>query len=229
MKILCIGDSLTLPGHGNRCEDTWFYKLQNTFKEDCFFSFFRRAITTNVLSIEGGGDGIFPSGADCLEFYLPDIVIMQLGIVDCVPRLFKENSVILKILRLAPEALRLFIISVIKKVKKRSLDNAYVSLDKFEKNLFDYIKRCERTNTKRVIFIKICMPDSKFIAKNPTVIAAINLYNNIFDELERKFKMVITVNPLKSNTEEIYEDGYHPNSKGNELVFQCLKNALLSE
>lgn len=52
--------------------------------------FFRRGLTTDVLNTLGGGD-IFTYGSDCLEHFMPDIVILQLGIVDCAPRLFKKK------------------------------------------------------------------------------------------------------------------------------------------
>lgn len=228
MKILCIGDSLALPGHGNDFEDIWFYKLQELHKDSSFFSLFRRSLTTKVLVTEGGGDKRFPHGADCLEFFKPDIVIIQLGIVDCAPRLIRENSILSIILRIMPAQIRNALIWIVKKVKKRSVDNAYVSLTEFRDNLLNYLNRGENSGVKKVVFIKICTPDNKFIDKNPTIIEAINAYNKVFDELESKFKWVITIDPLSFTGEEIYDDGYHPNPAGNKKVFQSLKETLLT-
>lgn len=48
-------------------------------------SFFKRSLTTEVLiKMRGGESGIdsYPNVADCLEFFEPDIVVLQLGIVD---------------------------------------------------------------------------------------------------------------------------------------------------
>lgn len=39
-KIFCIANSLTLPGHLNKYEDTWFYKLKQEFPNSDFISFF---------------------------------------------------------------------------------------------------------------------------------------------------------------------------------------------
>ena len=55
MKILCIGDSLSLPGHLNKYEDTWIWKLKNQYPEYDFITFFRRAIATDILVTNGGG------------------------------------------------------------------------------------------------------------------------------------------------------------------------------
>ena len=76
MKILCIGDSLALPGHGNIYEDTWFFKLKKQFPNFDFVSFFQRSLTTNELNTRGVDNG-FPYGSDCLEFYNPSLVIMK--------------------------------------------------------------------------------------------------------------------------------------------------------
>ena len=93
IKVLCIGDSLALPGHLNRYEDTWFYKIKMEYPEYDFISYFKRQLTTDVLTTMGGGEGgvdKWPKGADCLEAYAPEVVIVQLGIVDCDPRLLNR-------------------------------------------------------------------------------------------------------------------------------------------
>ena len=52
----------------------------------------KRASTTERLVTEGGeGDSSNPYGADLLEYYRPDIVVMQIGIVDCVRITFVKN------------------------------------------------------------------------------------------------------------------------------------------
>lgn len=118
-KVLCIGDSLALPGHLNKYEDTWFYNLKQNFPDYDFISFFKRQLTTDVLVKMGGGkEGVdkMPNGADCLEFYKPDIVVLQLGIVDCAPRLLNKYDKV--IIRLLPEGLTKFYIKLIKSLRK---------------------------------------------------------------------------------------------------------------
>jgi len=76
MKVLSIGDSLALPGHGNLYEYTWIYKLKTQYPKYDFITFFKRQLTTNILITMGGGiDGVDnkPKGTDCLEFYEPNI------------------------------------------------------------------------------------------------------------------------------------------------------------
>lgn len=136
LKVLCIGDSLALPGHLNRYEDTWFYKLKQVFPTIDFISFFKRQLTTEALVTMGGGrDGIdnWPKGADCLEAFMPDIVILQLGIVDCVPRLLNKYE--RKIVSILPVGLKSPFIKLVKKYKKRSTKNTTVPLQNFKNNL----------------------------------------------------------------------------------------------
>lgn len=125
-KILCIGDSLALPGHLNSYEDTWFHKLKKEFPNYDFISFFKRQLTTDVLVTMGGGvRGIdkWPKGADSLEAYLPDMVIIQLGIVDYAPRLL--YNVEIKILSKMPASLSMFYIHIIKKFRARNKKKHY--------------------------------------------------------------------------------------------------------
>ncbi|MBC6110551.1 SGNH/GDSL hydrolase family protein [Pedobacter fastidiosus] len=226
MKILCIGDSLSLPGHGNQSKDIWFSKLQEEYKEWLFFSLFKRSITTNILVEEGGGDDTFPGGADCLEFFMPQAIVIQLGIVDCAPRLFGFKSLLPKILNLFPAKPRHLSFKMIKKLKKRKAKNAYVSPEKFEFNLTNYLNRCAACEVKKVIFIKICTPDESFIKKNQDILTAVKLYNNILDKMVQNYSFFETINPLSNNLEGIYEDGYHPNPLGNERVFEELNSRL---
>ncbi len=227
MKILCIGDSLALPGHDNNYEDTWFYKLEMAFRDFVFISFFKRAITTEILVTEGGGGVNEPDkGADCLEFYMPDIVILQLGIVDCAPRLIKRKGVFNQVLQKTPSKLRGMVFSGLKTVKKRSVENADVSPKEFSNNLQKYLSRCVKSTVKKVIIIKICTPNEIVKEKSPEIVYAVELYNSIIDELGQKFDIVSIVDPLASNTKQIFEDGYHPNPDGNHLVFTALQREI---
>jgi len=227
MKVLCIGDSLALPGHGNCFEDTWFCKLQQAYPQFLFASYFRRAVTTHILISEGGGDTVFPGGADCLEFYLPDIVVLQLGIVDCAPRYLKQSSIFHKVLERMPARPKNFIYGIIKKVKKRSSKNADILPDQFFHYLEVYLKRCQKNNVKKVIIIKICTPDERMTVKSPEIIKSIQEYNRIIDQMESTFDFVTTIDPLNAeHSSDIYDDGYHPNPQGNQLVFEEIKKAI---
>lgn len=223
LKVLCIGDSLALPGHGNQFEDTWFYKLQEHFSSYVFASYFKRATTMLVLVTEGGGDTKFPRGSDCLEFHQPDIIVIQLGIVDCAPRYLKKSSIISKIIERFPAKLKTFSYFFIKKITKRSTKKADLTPEQFHHYLEAYLNRCKNNNVKKVILIKICSPDENVKQKSPDLIHAIEAYNKIIEEVCSIHHFTSVINPLNSNEVGIYDDGYHPNPKGNNLVYNALK------
>jgi lysophospholipase L1-like esterase len=222
MKILCIGDSLALPGHLNKYEDIWFYKLKNEFHKLDFLTFFKRQLTTDVLVTMGGGiDGIdnMPKGADCLEFFMPQVVILQLGIVDCAPRLLNDNE--RKIIRKLPSGIAGAYIKMVKKLRKRNPYKTMVNRKSFTQNLENFLERCKKAETK-VIVTSISIPDSNMVAKNPMILQNVKEYNDIYLQLEKKYEFVEVTNPLQAIDYKytIYEDGYHPNALGHQIIYK---------
>jgi acyl-CoA thioesterase I len=228
-KILIIGDSLSLPGHSNNYEDTWVYKVKNYFKDFDFITHLQRSLTTNVLvSQGGGGPDDFPRGSDVLEYYMPDIVIIQLGIVDCAPRLFNKDKLIVKIIDRLPKLIKTIIYNTKLRITGRLVENSYVSLSFFKKNLINYLDRAKQNKTRKIIFISICYPDERMRSKNPNIYDQVDLYNNVILNVSKLFDDILVINPLDSriHNDVIYEDGYHPNSYGNEIVYSELKKSL---
>ena len=223
MEILCH-----YPGHLNLYEDTWYYKLKKEFPNYDFISFFKRQLTSEVLTTMGGGEaGIdnWPKGADCLEAFKPDIAIVQLGIVDCAPRLLnKFDRIVIKII---PDSFTNSYIWLIKKYRKRKIENTLVSFENFKKNWINYLIRTIKTNTK-VIIISISLPDPTFLTKNPDVLLNIYRYNDFLFSLTEEYKNVSITQALNSENykEPIYEDGYHPNRLGHDIIFNHLSSIL---
>lgn len=215
MKIvLCNGDSLGMPRENVSFQDSWYFKLanDNAHKNYFFVNNFRRAFNTSELSSK-----------DFLENYQPNIVILQVGIVDCAPRLYKTNSLLVKIINRLPFINKVFW-KLSKRFKKRNLANADVPLDIFRKNIFDYLTRCKENKIEWCIIIKIQTPGAAMIKKNPDIIKAVKMYNNIFDDVSAQFNFVTIISPLDSGSSEDYlEDGYHVNEKGFQKVFNELK------
>jgi len=233
-KILAVGDSLALPGHGNEYEDTWIWKLKQEFKKLDFITIFQRAMTTEVLVSLGGGkneNDFVPNGADCLEFYKPDIIILQLGIVDCAPRLFHRDGIEIKLINRLPSNIKDKYIKIVKQVRTRNYRRSYVSAESFENNLRVYLNRCIVNNLKNVILIGIPYPDNRMIEKNQNIYSAVNYYNRIYLLLEKDYSIVKVIFPLDSRKydEKIYSDGYHPNSLGHQLIFSELKQVFKSD
>jgi hypothetical protein len=107
LKILLIKDSMAMPRSEVLYEDTWPYLLACDYPNLHIIDKSCRASTTNRLVEEEGIKGI-SKGGDLLEFYMPDIVITQIGITDCTPRYFDRNKLFTKILLLFKMPLWLF-------------------------------------------------------------------------------------------------------------------------
>jgi len=230
-KVIYIADSLALPRENVLYEDTAISLLKHRFRNLDFITVFKRSITTNVL-VEWGGNNYgqinnFPMGSDCLEFYNPKIIILQLGIVDCAPRLLTRLDKLF--IRRLSKSLADNYIKIAKRYRKRKTSNTFVSPRKFENNLLDYFDRCKRNNIEKVLIIKIPIPTKEMIDLNPLILENVTLYNRIYDSLAKKYSFIKCLNPLSPSKYDIniYVDGYHPNKKGNFFVFKALEPELL--
>lgn len=222
-RILIIGDSLAMPRPGVSYEDTWVYKLIKAFPEFDLIDKTRRASTSERLVTEGGGNNN-PYGADLLEHYMPDVVIMHLGIVDCAPRYIKKGSLENIILnRIMPKNVQTRYVEYVKKNRVRDPRKAYVLPDRFRSNLTNYFQRAETHNAK-IIAIMILPVTNVFVNKSPYINQSIEDYNDIYRDLSKDFKNVDVVRSFDNsiNLEDITIDGYHVNLKGHDIIFQKL-------
>lgn len=218
-KVLCISDSLGLPRPEVKYEETWIKLLKLKYPEFDYITLFRRALTSSFLS-----EGNFN---EYLKYYDPNIVILQLGIVDCAPRYLRDKSIIKKIERRLPIKLKSYFWFFWKSTHDRKIDYSEVSLSDFENNLRNYFIQCKTLGVEKVIVVKICTPAVEMVKKNPLIVEAVNLYNNVFDNVSNEFNNVTVINPLHVGESEIYlEDGYHTNYFGNKLVGESIMNEL---
>ena len=166
--------------------------MKNYFKDLDFITYLQRSLTTNTLvSLGGGGTDNFPRGSDLLEYYMPDIIIVQLGIVDCAPRLFNKDKLIMKIIDRLPKFFKTFIYNTKLKITGRIAENSYVSLNVFKKNLIDYLDRAKQNNIRKIIFIAISYPDERMKRKNPKIYDQVDLYNKVLFSMSELYDNVI--------------------------------------
>lgn len=226
-KILCIADSFGLPRVEVAYECTWYYrvKLALGYSEYDYLYFFKRLLTTDVLVTMGGENtSQSPKGADCLEHYLPSVVVLQLGICDCAPRLFLKGSIEEKLVNRAPVLLRRRYIEAKKKLVGRKSGNALVSPKKFKANIVRYLERCSTVGVEKVIYIAIGTPISPMIDQNPGILDAIGRYNAILEELSEQYAFLKVIYPWRDvNDPDLYiADGYHPSALGHTLIATAL-------
>ena len=151
---------------------------------------------------------------DYLENFQPSIVILNFGIVDCAPRLYKNNSIVIKCINKLPFVSKYFW-KLSKRFKKRKIANSDVQIELFRKNIIDYLSRCKEIELELCIIIKIQKPGTNFVKKSPDIVKAVKLYNQVFDDMSTQFNFLKVINPLDSASNTDYlEDGYHLNENG---------------
>ncbi len=218
-RVLIISDSMAMPRPGVKYEETWIYLLKQAFPEYDVLERPDRGSTSLRLITEGGG------GVDLLEMYEPDMVILQLGMTECAPRLFKKTGFEYFFLnRIIPRRYRLNYVNFIKKKRGRNPRITDVSPENFRANLTNYFERARKMNVKVIAFL-ISRVTKLFVSKSPHITENINLYNSIYREVARAFPNVHLVVPFAEevNMEEIAVDELHVDARGHQILFNNLK------
>ena len=225
-RILIIGSSMAMPRMEVPYEETWIYKLKKHFNDYDIIDKSRRASTSRRLVSEGGGYKNIKKGADLLEHYNPDIIITQIGITDCAPRLFREDNILIKLINRLPNIITKEMWKIIKKYKKRKPENAFILPYDFENFFENYIQRAKKINSK-VITLFISQPSKYLLQKNYQIEQSINIYNQILLRLSNKYDNIITLESFnKKNIQKFAIDEFHVDKFGHKCVFEKLKNHL---
>ncbi|WP_342764977.1 SGNH/GDSL hydrolase family protein [Halosegnis rubeus] len=202
-----------MPRDGVEYRDTWIHKLRKTSRCE-IVARTKRAATTKRLYSD-----------DSLERYDPDIVVTQLGIVDCAPRY--SNNIERRLFRSFPSRLTKRYMAVMKRVRARKARRSYVSVEDFRSYLNDYYERA-MSNDITVYSIIIAPPSSTFIDSNPRIESETNRYNKIYESVTRKYDGVCLINPYQQvrNVDAIMVDNEHPNPGGHDLIYESVAKAL---
>jgi lysophospholipase L1-like esterase len=223
-KIMIVTDSVSMPRAEIRYEDTWIYLLKKEFPQYDIIDRTGRGSTTTRLVTEGGG------GVDLLEMYMPDIVIIQLGMADCAPRLFDKRGLEYRIVsRTLPAWARRRYIDHVKKHRVRDPEVTEVSPEEFRSNCAAFFRRAQAIGA-RILLIPILPPMDLMIRKSPHVRRNVDRYNGIYREVVAQFANVEIVDPFRNNSgmdiNELAIDEVHVNAEGLKMIFESLKPLL---
>lgn len=206
-KVLCISDSLALPRDGVAYEETWLYKIKQQLPLD-YIPLFQRFRNTDFLQNQN----------DSLLYYMPDIVVVQLGICDCAPRYVRTKSLLSLLGGKIPGFMQSAFWKIIKTIFKRNKRRTDVSVAKFKSNIQNYIDLCQKNHVKHIVFILIGVPSQKTVEHNPYILDNVEQYNKIILESVKNSAIACTIAPLADGNDNNYIDGYHCNDKGHSLV-----------
>lgn len=125
-RILILGDSTALPRLETPYHKTWCFHLKSKNRNFDIIDRSDRGASTCKLVTAGGG------GIDVLELYHPDIVIIEMGVTESAPRLFKKSGFEYYVLnKIIPIRFRHRYVNYIKKKRVRSPEKADVTPELF--------------------------------------------------------------------------------------------------
>jgi len=225
-NVVILSDSLSLPRFDNDAiityEQTYPYLLQEKIGADTkIINRGIRGITTNSLRD-------FQYLFDNLLIYSPKIVILQIGIVDCAPRLFSTNF--RRFLRFVKnDKIRNFIIYPFKTYRRfftKYFPIRLVNKNQFKSNLEYFLGKMRLENIcVKVVNISNTNPtnDKRSFGFNKSV----NEYNVILKDLAEKYDFdIIDINKFSQRDSIILDDGIHYTNQGSLLLADLLYESI---
>ena len=232
LRIVVAGDSLGLPRIKPTLisyKDIWPYILEGKLKE--------RNVNSKILNHSERSrtlPKLLKNFQDIVSIWEPDILIIQIGIVDCAPRLFSErehkflNSGIIH-WRIAKA-----IINFASKHRRQIITLRpwvrYTPLKKFKKSLEDLGKILSQTNYKTIVLpIFPSFPSHTY--RSPGYNESVEKYNNEWKNFCEKYSHIFInleeiINDLKLE-DLLLEDGHHLSKLGHLRIATSLENKIL--
>lgn len=208
---------------------TWTKLLINSFKNDDYTiaEFPARARDSDSLN----SVTLF---SEAIEFCNPSIVIVELGIVDCAPRIITKKEHALFNSQYFPKKLKEFIIKFRKTRKNKILrqgvlKKVYVNPSRFVKNFNYFINKTKSFNSNvKIIIIPILGYKPFLETKSNGYTSNINLYNDLLLEIskEQNCNLLIDLTSSISKEECFTSDGYHLSQYGHLLLSLEIKKII---
>jgi len=215
-KVLIVTDSLGLPRPKPdflKDQECWPYRVSKIAGDFEFYFHMRSGYST---------DDLVADLKEVLGSYEPDLIFLQIGIVDCAPRaLTKKELAFISRLPIFNKILH----TLIKKYRENIIlwrQITYVDELRFEQNLEKFKAHFRQA---KIAFVPIAPASEGYQANSPGVENNILKYNNILCRLCEEVPAFINSESLNI----FLPDGYHLNSSGHELVYESVKTRLMTE
>ncbi|XOV79192.1 MAG: SGNH/GDSL hydrolase family protein [Aestuariibacter sp.] len=211
-KILFITDSLGLPRAQPELvpdDATWTYVVSKRLKEHFDFFYYTVAGLHTGMLVQSLK---FQAGA-----FRPDLIVLQIGIVDCAPRALKENE--RKVIQRLPGFISKVLLGFVRRnyhylIRKRKI--SYVSLFQFENNLIELRNFFKRS---QFLVVPIAPANTAYIESNPLISNNIKEYNKV---LTKVFGEENILNVWEGEDPELLflSDNHHLSVSGNAVLGQ---------
>lgn len=232
LRIVVLGDSLAMPrnegGDQLRWEHTWPYLLQT------------RLVNAEVINCSSRAKSSVKlcQGSDVDEHMFlkqPDVAIVQVGIVDCAPRLFslREKQILAKL----PQAVRDRAIAFMSArraaiTSRAPLAKVEVKPETFVASLRRFVRESRtKCPTASFVFVPIVADVSVMEKKSPGISGNLALYNSLLTELCRQeaAELAPVTEEFGSANASLYcSDGYHLNVAGSDMLAGLLERLIMA-
>lgn len=226
-KILLVGDSISMvrPNEGVYFQDLFVTKLNIEFPGNIIVNAALRSNDTqNILKDNFLNEYVYPLA--------PDIIILQLGIVDASPRIFTRKEKILLSLLSKNSIMKPLANRIIKYrserrfefTKKRAISS--VTLSDFKNNLDNFLTICRNCNSQvSFIIINICKPGDFMTERNFGINSQIMSYNSVLTNFSEHnhFQIIDVYNYTSENADTLLPDGYHITRKTHIYLYEQLR------
>ena len=161
-----------------------------------------------------------------IELIIPDIVFLNIGIVDCAPRKYDRNSILIKCIERSPKSIRNRIYRFKKKHSARKVEYAYVNSADYRKNIINFIEKCRKNGVGKIILLSIPKPLDKLSVKSPKLLEQVDCYNKILKDISSSITNVQYLNVLQDQKDvNFVDDGYHLTARGHNEITEVIINA----
>ena len=215
MRVLLLTDSLGCPRPGTNVAETWTDRILKRWEshENTFYTYCKHGLSARMIELE------------YIKELSPDIIIIQVGIVDACRRALRHQEV--AIIARIP-IVRDIIKSICHKyhfLLTRIRNIHHCRLDQFTK-IIKEISNIPQNNRGGVLFINIAPAGVGLTERVYRIQDDIDKYNNVVKSIDD----IIMLNPYVNSIESefLLDDGHHLNERGQNLVFSCVNNALVS-
>ena len=234
MKVAVLADSLALP----RSPEMGYVRYEDTYP--VLLNIRLRALfrDQDILLIERGQRArtigkVLDDWQEIVDWRLPQFVVVQVGVVDCAPRVFTPSQRSW-IERAVPARIRNRILSLIKRYRQNIISQAapkvYTPIADFAAGITEVIARARNAGVSRLFFVNILTPSADFERRSPGFTDNVRAYNAIlvdravgsdvelidFDELVAKH----------GGVDALSVDGMHPNAKGHLILANTLMDRI---
>jgi len=218
-RVVILSDSLSMPRPDESLlyEETYPYLLQHELGNDV--EVINRGKRANTIQEQSIDQCVY----DDMIFFYPKYVVIQLGIVDCAPRLFSRRFGKYVIGNIRPLFLRKFVIEQFSKRRiffTKHFPRQYVPLPKFS-FWYDYLIKLVKDFGSIPIIVNIAGTSVENDRRSYGFIQHINNYNEAIEKAaQRHNALLIDMYKISESNAVLLDDGIHYNKLGSKILAQ---------